>query len=55
MYSILNKTGKNPNEVPFYMRNVVLRSIHIGSFHMLSALLMIISTLPIRILALTQN
>ena len=46
MYSILNKAGKNPNDAPFHMRNVGLRSIHIGSFHMLSALLMIISTLP---------
>ena len=55
MYSILNKTGKNPNDVPLHMRNVGLRSIHIGSFHMLSALLIIISTLPFRILALTQN
>ena len=55
MYCILIKTGKNPNDVPFHMRNVGLKSIHIGSFHMLSALLMIISTLPFRILALTQN
>ena len=55
MYSILNKTGKKPNDVPFYMRNVGLRSIHIGSFHMLSALLMTISAPPFRILALTQN
>ena len=42
MYSILNKTGKTPNEVPFHMRNVGLRSIHISSVHMLSALLMTI-------------
>ena len=55
MYSILNKTGIKPNDVPFHMRNVGLRSIHIGIFHMLSALLMTISTLPFRILALTQN
>ena len=55
MYSILNKTDKKPNNVPFHMRNVSLRSIHIGSFHMLSALFMTISTLPFRILALTQN
>ena len=40
MYSILNKTGKKPNDVPFHMRNVGLGSIHIDSFHMLSALLM---------------
>ena len=55
MYYILNKTGKRPNDVPFHMRNVVLRSIHIGSFYMLSALLMTINTLPFRILAITQN
>ena len=55
MYSILNKTGRKPNDVPFHMRNAGLRSIHIGSFHMLSALLMTISTLPFRIIALTQN
>ena len=55
MYSVLNKTGTKPNDVPFHMRNVCLKSIHIGSFHMLSALLMTISTLPFRILALTQN
>ena len=55
MHSILNKTGKKPNEVPFHMRNVGLRSIHIGSFHMLSPLLMTVSTLPFRILALTQT
>ena len=51
MYSILNETGKKPNDVPFHKRNVGLRSNHIGSFHMLSALLMTISTLPFRILA----
>ena len=45
MYSILNKTGKKPNGVPFHLRNVGLRSIHIGSFYMLNALLMTISTL----------
>ena len=55
MFSILNKKGKKPNDVPFHMRNVGLRSIHIASFHMLSVLLMIISTLPFRILALIQN
>ena len=55
MYFILDKTGKRPNDVPFHMRNIGLRSINIGSFHMLSALLMTISTLPFRILALTQN
>ena len=54
MYSILNKTDKKPNDVPFRMRNIGLRSIHISSFHMLSALLMRISTLPFRILALTE-
>ena len=54
MYSILNKTGKTPNDVPFHMRNVGLRSIHISSFHMLSALLMTISTLSFRILANTE-
>ena len=26
MHSILTKTGKKPNDVPFYMRNVGLRS-----------------------------
>ena len=55
MYSILNKTGKTPNDVPFHMRNVGLRSIHISRFHMLSVMLMKISTLSFRILALTQN
>ena len=55
MYSILNKTDKTPNDVPFHMRNVGLRSIHISSCHMLSALLMTIPTLSFRILALTQN
>ena len=54
MYPILNKTGKKPNDVPFNMRNVGLRNIHIGSFRMLSALLMTVSTLSFRILALTQ-
>ena len=39
MYSILNKTGKMSNDVPFHTRYVGLRSIHISSFHMLSALL----------------
>ena len=38
MYSILNKTGKMPNDVPFHMKNVGLRSIHIGSSHMLNVL-----------------
>ena len=52
MYTILNKTGKKPNGVPFHMINVGLRSIHIGSFHILSALLMTISTMPFRILYL---
>ena len=55
IYSILNKMGKKPNDVPFHMRNVGLRSIHSGSFHMLSALLTTISTLPFQILALTQT
>ena len=49
MYSVLNKTVKSPEHVPFHMRHVGLISIYIGSFHMLSALLMIISTLPFRI------
>ena len=44
-----------PNDVPFHMRNVGLRNIYIGSFHRLSALLMTISTLSFRILAVTQN
>ena len=39
MYSILNKAGIMPNDVPFHMRNVGLRSIHISNFHMLSTLL----------------
>ena len=55
IYSILNKMGKKPNDVPFHMRNVGLRSTHIDSFHMLSALLMTIITLSFRILGLTQN
>ena len=55
MYSIVNETGKTPNDVPFHMRNVGVRSIHISSCHMLSALLMAINTLSFRILALTQN
>ena len=55
MNYILNKTGKSLNDKPFHIRNVGLRSIHIGSFHMVSALLMTISTLPFRILALTQK
>ena len=46
MYSLLNKTGKRSNDLPFHMRNVGLERIHIGSFHMLSALLMTIRTLP---------
>ena len=40
MYPILNKTDKKPNGISFHMGNVDLRSIHIDSFHMLSALLM---------------
>ena len=55
MYSVLNKTGKTPNDVPFHMRNVDLRSIHICSFYMLSALLMTISTLSFRVLALNTE
>ena len=51
MYSILNKTDKTPNDVPFHMRDVGLGS----SFHMLNALLMTISTISFRILSLTQN
>ena len=47
MYFILNKTGKMPKVVPFHMRNVGLRSIHISSFHMLSALVMTIIKHPI--------
>ena len=33
MYSVLNKTDKTQNDVPFHIRNEGLRSIHIGSFH----------------------
>ena len=55
MYAILNKTGKTSNDVPFHMRNIGLRSIYISSFHMLSALLMTISIISFRNLALTQN
>ena len=35
MYFLWNKTGKNPNDASLHMRNVDLRSIHIGSFHIL--------------------
>ena len=55
MYSIANKTDNLPNDVHFHMRNVGLRSIHISSFYMGSALLITSSTLSFRILALTQN
>ena len=54
MYCILNKAGKTPNDVPFHMRNIGLRNIHISSIHMLSALLMTISTPSFRILAPTE-
>ena len=52
---MLKKMGTKPNGVPFHIRNVGLRSTHIARFHTLNALLMTISILPFRILALIQS